>query len=106
MRYTDAEPGIRTQGKPLVVVLNKSDMKTLDQCTAAEKALVKAMEGPGVQVHPQSQTRNQEPEILSPKPEISNQKPETRSPLCIRNPQPSAIYQVAQPPPSSSRTAP
>ncbi|KAJ1485486.1 P-loop containing nucleoside triphosphate hydrolase protein, partial [Baffinella frigidus] len=37
------------EGKPLVVVLNKSDMKTLDQCTAAEKALVKAMEGPGVQ---------------------------------------------------------
>jgi nucleolar GTP-binding protein len=33
------------EGKPLMVVLNKSDMKTIEQCTAEEKALVKSMEG-------------------------------------------------------------
>jgi nucleolar GTP-binding protein len=37
------------EGKPLVVVMNKSDMKTLEQCTQAEKNLVRTMEGPGVQ---------------------------------------------------------
>jgi len=37
------------EGKPLVVVFNKSDMKTVDQCTPEEQALVKAMEGPNVQ---------------------------------------------------------
>jgi nucleolar GTP-binding protein len=34
------------EGKPLMVVLNKSDMKTVEQCTADEKAMVKTMEGP------------------------------------------------------------
>jgi len=36
------------EGKPLMVVLNKSDMKTVEQCTAEEKALVKTMEGANV----------------------------------------------------------
>ena len=34
------------EGKPLMVVLNKSDMKTVEQCSGAEKTLVKSMEGP------------------------------------------------------------
>lgn len=37
------------EGKPLVVVFNKSDQKTVDQCNPAEQALVKSMEGPNVQ---------------------------------------------------------
>eukprot|EP00802_Teleaulax_amphioxeia_P002632 Tamp_02635.p2 GENE.Tamp_02635~~Tamp_02635.p2 ORF type:complete len:675 (+),score=262.09 Tamp_02635:1746-3770(+) len=36
------------EGKPLMVVLNKSDMKTVEQCSAEEKAMVKSMEGPNV----------------------------------------------------------
>jgi len=36
------------EGKPLLVVLNKSDMKTVEQCNPEEKAMVKSMEGPNV----------------------------------------------------------
>jgi len=36
------------EGKPLMVVLNKSDIKTVEQCTKEEKALVKSMEGANV----------------------------------------------------------
>ena len=61
-----------------MVVLNKSDMKTLDQCTAAEKALVKAMEGPGVQVPKRESERERERESRCPY--ILNPKPETRNP--------------------------
>jgi nucleolar GTP-binding protein len=36
------------EGKPLVVVLNKSDVRTLDQCTADEKAMIATLQGTGV----------------------------------------------------------
>jgi len=36
------------EGKPLMVVLNKSDIKTVEQCSKEEKALVKSMEGANV----------------------------------------------------------
>ena len=36
------------EGKPLVVVLNKSDIRTLDQCSADEQALVGTLQGPNV----------------------------------------------------------
>jgi len=36
------------EGKPLMVVLNKSDIKTVEQCSKEEKALVKSMEGDNV----------------------------------------------------------
>eukprot|EP00960_Hanusia_phi_P038035 753252-Hanusia_phi.AAC.1 len=37
------------EGKPLMVVLNKSDMKTIDQCSPEEQELVKTMQGPNIQ---------------------------------------------------------
>mmetsp|Transcript_49415 Transcript_49415/g.120618 ORF Transcript_49415/g.120618 Transcript_49415/m.120618 type:complete len:682 (-) Transcript_49415:232-2277(-) len=36
------------EGKPLIVVFNKSDMKTVDQCTKDEKTLIETLKGPNV----------------------------------------------------------